>query len=77
MNGFLKKINEIKYVFFIKDDELREKYNKIWDKVSCSIKKGFDVEPVCNEKYLKTETKSYEGKIMIIEYQEKVLTNND
>ena len=24
---------------------------------------GFDSEPVCNEKYLKTKTKSYEGKI--------------
>ena len=40
-----------------------EKYNKIWDRVINSIKTGFDSEPVCNEKYLKTKTKSYEGKI--------------
>ena len=28
--------------FLIKDDEFIKKYNKIWDKVSNSIKKGFD-----------------------------------
>ena len=33
------------------------------DKVSNNIKKEFDSEPVCNEKYLKTKTKSYKGKI--------------
>ena len=32
-----------------------EKYNKIWKKVSSIIKKEFDSEPVCNEKYLKTK----------------------
>ena len=31
--------------------------------VSKVIKKGFDSEPVYNEKYLKTEIKSYEGKL--------------
>ena len=40
-----------------------EIYNKIWDKVSNSIKKGFDGEPVYNEKYLKAKTKSYDGKV--------------
>ena len=38
--------------FLIKDDKLLEKYNEIW------IKKVFDSEPVCIEKYLKTKTKS-------------------
>ena len=40
-----------------------EKYNKSWDKVSNNIKKGFDSEPVYNEKYLKAKLKSYESKI--------------
>ena len=48
--------------FLIKDDELLEKY-KIWDKVINSIKKGFDTEPVYNEKNLKTKIKSYESNI--------------
>ena len=32
--------------FFIKDENLLEKYNTIWDKVSADIKKEFDNEPV-------------------------------
>ena len=39
--------------FLIKDNDLLEKYNEIWKKVSNSIKTGFDSEPVYNEKYLK------------------------
>ena len=35
------------------------KYNKVSD----SMKKGFDNEPVYNEKFIKTKIKSYEGKI--------------
>ena len=42
------------------------KYKKIWNKVSKNIKKGFDSESVYGEKYLKTRTKSYEGKISLI-----------
>ena len=46
-----------------------EKYNKIWDKVSNTIQKWFDSEPIYNEKYLKrnqskiNKIKSWEGKI--------------
>ena len=36
MEEILKKLN---MSFFIKDDELLEKYNEIWKKVSDSIKK--------------------------------------
>ena len=32
-------------VFFIEEDDLLEKYNTIWDKVSTDIKKEFDSEP--------------------------------
>ena len=49
--------------FWIQNNELLEKYNEIWDKVSNTIKKGFDSEPVYSEKYLRTKVKSYEGKI--------------
>ena len=45
----------------IKNDELLEKYNKIWEKVKNSVKKEFDREPVYNEKYLKAKIKSYNG----------------
>ena len=49
--------------FFIKDDGLLEKYNEIWEKVNNIIKKEFDNEAVYNDKYLKAEIKSYNGKI--------------
>ena len=45
--------------FFIEDDDLLEKYNTIWDKVSLDIKKEFDSEPVYNKNFLKTTVKSH------------------
>ena len=50
-------------LFLIKDDELFEKYNKIWIKNSIIIEKEFHIKPVYNEKYLKTKIKSYNEKI--------------
>ena len=45
--------------FLIKDDELSEKYNEIWERVRNSIRiNKFDTEPVYNEKYLKTKISS-------------------
>ena len=43
--------------FLIEDDDLLEKYNTIWDKVSADMKKEFDSEPVYNKNYLKTKIK--------------------
>ena len=40
-------------------------FNDIWEKVSKSVKKEFDGEPVYDEKYLKNKIKSYQGKISI------------
>ena len=45
--------------FLIEDDDLLEKYNMIWDKVSADIKKEFDSEPVYNKNYLKTKITSH------------------
>ena len=72
-----KNFGDAKYVsLLIKNDELLEKYNEIWDRVSNTIKKGFDSQPVYNEKYLRTIT-SYERKISTSfhddKYQKKVL----
>ena len=36
----------------IKDDELLERYNKILEKISNSIKEELDSEPLYNKKYL-------------------------
>ena len=50
-------------VFLIEDDELLEKCNTIWDKVSADIKKELDSEPVYNKNFLKTKIKSHGDKI--------------
>ena len=39
--------------FLIEDDDLLEKYNTVWDKVSADIKEEFDSEPVYDKSYLK------------------------
>ena len=49
--------------FLIKDEKSLEQYNETWEKVSNSIKKIFNSKPAYHKKYLKTEAKSYEGKI--------------
>ena len=58
--------DETKYMsFWIKDDELLQNYNEIWERVIESIKKKKKVisEPVYDEKYLKSKIKSYKGTI--------------
>ena len=45
--------------FLTENDDLLEKYNAIWDKVSADIKKEFDSKPVYNKNYLKTKIKSH------------------
>ena len=47
----------------IEDDDLLEKYNTIWDKVSADIKKEFDSEPVYNKNYLKIKVKSHGNEV--------------
>ena len=59
----IEKNDETKYIsFLIKDGELLEKYNEIWEKVANSLRTEFDSEPVHNEKYLKCKRKLYNGK---------------
>ena len=45
--------------FMIEDEDLLEKSNTIWDKVSADIKKEFDSEPVCNKNFQETKIKSH------------------
>ena len=33
--------------------------NEIWDKINNLLKKGFDIEPVYNDKYIKTKINIY------------------
>ena len=53
LSAYRRDFHKTKYIsFMIKDDELLERYNKILEKISNSIKTEFDSEPLYNEKYL-------------------------
>ena len=43
--------------FLIEDDDLFEKYNTIWDKVSADIKKEFDSHSIYNKFFLRIRIK--------------------
>ena len=48
--------------FLIENEELLKKYNDIWTKVSNSMKKEFDSEPICDKELLRTKIKTYGDK---------------
>ena len=58
---YVKSYNgQTKWMYFLtEDDDLVEKYNIIWDKVSANIKKQFDSEHVYNKNFWKTKIKPH------------------
>ena len=52
--------------FLIKDDDLLEKCNTIWDKVGADIKREFNSKPVYNKIFLKTKIKFLRWTIIIL-----------
>ena len=67
MSAYRRDFDETPYLLFlIRNNEMLEKYNGIWDKVNNTIKKEFYSEPVYNEKYVSNKIKSYEGEINTI-----------
>ena len=74
MRACRRDFDETKYIsFLIKDNELLEKYNEIWKKVSKSIKTELVSEPIYNEKYLKANIKSCKRKINTNFHNNKIL----
>ena len=64
MNGYTKyfDINN-KYVnLLVHDKKLLKRYNEILDKISNLLQKGFDNEPVYNDKYIKIKIKIYNNR---------------
>ena len=53
----------MKMSFLIKDDEVLEKYEQIWDLFKNKLKIKFHSKPAYDEKYLKTKVKEYDGEI--------------
>ena len=67
MSGYIKYFeNGGKNIsFFIKDDEVWEKFHKIWDMIKDKRGIKFHSEPVYEYKYLNTKVREFDGVIKI------------
>ena len=61
--------------FLIEDDDLSEKYNKFWGKVSPDIRKEFDSDTVYNKNYLKAKIKSHGDEVT--DFYDKIIPKLD
>ena len=63
MSGYIKYFEHggQNMSFFIKDDEVQEKYEQIWDVIKNKLKIKFHSLPVYDKKYLKTKVREYDG----------------
>ena len=52
-----------KHVFFIKDGEVWEKYEQIWDVIKNKLVIKFHSEPFYEQKYLKAKVRKFDGVI--------------
>ena len=68
MSGYIKYFENggKNMSFLIKDDEVWEKYDKIWDVIKNKLGIKFHSEPVYEYKYLKTKVREYDGVIKIL-----------
>ena len=46
---------------FVRDDNVLDKYNKIWDKIKNKLNIKFHSKPVYDEKYLKVKIREFDG----------------
>ena len=65
MSGYIKYFeNGAKNMsFLIKDDEVQEKYDKIWDVIKYKLGIKFHSEPVYEYKHLKAKVREFNGMI--------------
>ena len=47
--------------FIIKDDDVWDKYNEIWDKIENTLNIKFDSIPVYDEQYIKAKVREFNG----------------
>ena len=65
MSGYIKYFENggKNMSFFIKDDEVWDKYDKIWDVIKNKLNIKFHSEPVYEYKYLKAKVREFNGVI--------------
>ena len=65
MTGYIKyfEYGGMNMSFLIKDDEVWEKYEQIWDLIKTKLGIRFHSDHVYDKKYLKTKVREYDGAI--------------
>ena len=65
MSGYIKYFENggKNMPFVIKDDNVLDKYNKIWDKIKTDLNIKFHSMPVYDEKYIKAKVREFNGVI--------------
>ena len=62
MTGYIKYFENGRknMSFVIKDDDVLDKYNEIWDKIKGKLKVKFhSISPVYDEKYIKSKVRKF------------------
>ena len=72
ISAYVKRFDEqTTWMYFLmEDDDVFEKYNTVWDKVSADIKKEFDSKSVFNKHFLKTKIRSHGDEVTDFDYKE-------
>ena len=52
-----------KMSFLVRDDNVLDKYNKIWDKIKEKVSIKFHSQLVYDETYIKVKVREFDGKI--------------
>ena len=65
MSGYIKYFENAgkNMSFFIIDDEVWEKYKKIWDVIKNKLSIKFHSKPIYDQKYLKAKVREFDGVI--------------
>ena len=65
MSGYIKYFENgsNNMCFLIKDDEVWDKYDKIWDVIKNRLGINFHSKPVCEYVYLKAKVREFDGLI--------------
>ena len=65
MSGYIKYFENggKSMSFLIKDDEVLEKYEKLWDVIKNKLGIKFHSEPIYEQKYLKAKGREFDGVI--------------
>ena len=62
--------------FVIKDDDVLDKYNEIWDKIKETLSIKFHSMPVYDEKYIKAKVREFNGVIKTNVLGDKIRKEN-